>query len=261
MKTVIDAVNQQQGVWSCLDSDSAYHCNNGALNSYWYYGEYSPLNNEHVCTRDDFEQCCTDLSGDPIKLQLWKDSKNMTNLTQQQIIELFKDAPDSVYRYCKMTKGNTGVYYWLSDTGYWIVGDTDYPDYYEFALECDSGENFRRNDFYTIHVKPVTPSLIYTQAMYKEGVVPLVGMDCLFKHNSRFTKGTVVAKTKRFIVMIDPEGMERVRLIDESRFKPLETISESEKAFDAHYGTLKPPFTKKDALNIWNMAIDWSKSE
>ncbi len=61
MKIVIDAVNETKGEWTYPSSTSAYHRTNGT-DGYWYYGESKPFNDEHVCTREEFNQCVSELS-------------------------------------------------------------------------------------------------------------------------------------------------------------------------------------------------------
>lgn len=61
MKTVINAVNQLKAEWAFNDSVSAYFRISGET-GYWYFGESKPLLDEHVCTREEFNQCVDEMS-------------------------------------------------------------------------------------------------------------------------------------------------------------------------------------------------------
>lgn len=56
MKT-IDAVNFYQGEWRYNDATSAYY-----RGTYWYCGSTKNIATEHVCTREEFNQCVEELS-------------------------------------------------------------------------------------------------------------------------------------------------------------------------------------------------------
>jgi hypothetical protein len=62
---------------------------------------------------------------------------------------------------------------------------------------------------------------IYTKEMANNGVLPSVGMECLFKHGGYEEKGVVTAITKEYIVLTNKSGKERIRKLSESPVKPL----------------------------------------
>ena len=101
-----------------------------------------------------------------------------------------------------------------------------------------------------------TKSPIYTQAMSDAGELPSVGMECLFKHGGKMIKGCVVAVTERFIILIDDEGIERVRIILESTFEsltpPIELIDGERYEFELSFGDYRVGYYKKERNSFFD---------
>ena len=99
----------------------------------------------------------------------------MINLTEQEMIELFKDAPSLAHSYA------TGTYnkgYWLFDDGFEIEGEEGFYIYGEETIE---GENNILSDFEIIAVRPVIEPevLAYTKKMNEAGELPCEGVQFL----------------------------------------------------------------------------------
>ena len=136
-------------------------------------------------------------------------------------------APESAINYAKMINGNHGVYYWLSNTGYWAIGDNDHTEYHEFDLEFAGGENFARVDFEVISARRNTESIpVFSQAMCDAGELPSVGMECKYHDVSRDILVLIKYKSDWVIVFQQIEEgyakhVEISKPVDEVKFKPL----------------------------------------
>ena len=78
MKTIIDAVNNFQGSWR--KGERFLHYREDVM--HWYFGDNRAMRIFHgdyylVCSMDQFNQCVDVLTGDPLKLIIWKESQNI----------------------------------------------------------------------------------------------------------------------------------------------------------------------------------------
>jgi len=80
MKTVIDAVNFYQGEWRYHDATSAFY-----RGAYWYCGSTKDLPAEHVCTREEFNQCVEELSTNFGESQCYAEYKHYFPLPAKQV--------------------------------------------------------------------------------------------------------------------------------------------------------------------------------
>ena len=71
----------------------------------------------------------------------------------------WNEAPDGATHHARMSNLEY-LDYWLDDRGYWTEGN-----HYEFELETDDGENFKRREFCKITQRPLPVKPVYTQEM------------------------------------------------------------------------------------------------
>ena len=140
-----------------------------------------------------------------------------------------------------------------------------------YDLRCETGmSSSEANELYQSNKQvnkgefvPKANKPVYTQAMCDAGELPIVDMECLFKHGGHDSKGTVIAVTKRFIIIEDNEDMtERARRIEDCNIRPLtKTIQlEDGKAyqFDCKWGECLGYYEKE--LKVFNCAGSFVKS-
>ena len=108
----------------------------------------------------------------------------------------------------------------------WITGLED--NSYKFRvvgreyepLEWEFAGHIIRNELKFLTPRPEAKPL-FTQEMADNKVLPLVGMECLFKYGGDIVQGVTTAVTKEFIVFTEDCGKERIRKIKDCHIKPL----------------------------------------
>lgn len=153
-KSIVDTVNELKGEWQYKDSISAYYRTNGS-SGYWYYGESKTFNDEHVCTREEFNQCVEEMESNFGECNMYKVgnyrdalscggtqvAKPVTSPVHTKESAAIKTLENLNYTY-------HGAEYWKPPIG--LVNGTAYQfDYCNETHHGVYGENMKR--FYHIH--------------------------------------------------------------------------------------------------------------
>lgn len=167
-------------------------------------------------------------------------------------------APVWATAYAKLK--NKEWYYYLNDTCYAFVTNLD--EVCEYGLTNESTEYFLFGDFDVLverpkpETKPVytkeyfTPcSPVYTQDMADSGELPSVGMECCYSGvlGNIWNKCTIIAYYDGFVWTSD----NGIRALKSTKFKPLDTRTDNEKAFDKfldiNYNSTRDEFSKSES--------------
>lgn len=151
----------------------------------------------------------------------------MTELTEQQIIDLFKDAPEGATHY----DTSPDVYPWLkkdqNGNKYW---HNNHWTTYRFVIDKSEG-----------HIPKPLPSPTFTKTMADAGELPSVGMECLYKErggiNWRKCKIIAIHNSKVWLENLETNSCP-LNNVSTLEFKPLtppiELIDGKAYQFDYH---------------------------
>ena len=194
MKTIKDAYEELNG-----DLNNSFQFNGREFSLSYNIISESYICNEKTRSNDHYQYICTVEEFNNYK----PEQENKVDYTS---LEFWKDAPE-------------GYGYWLEHKSNPSSRDfcrLDKDGSYYF----DDGGTPTNIDNWLVVPRPKS-SPVFTQEMADNGVLPSVGMECIFKHGGSDCRGVVTAITKEFIVLTEDSGKERIRKLSESPIKPL----------------------------------------
>jgi len=129
-------------------------------------------------------------------------------------------------------------------TKYGTAGEDEHKVFYNDNNYQYTGEHMQQNVFNSsngykietlilIEKKPSKP--VYTQSMADNGELPLVGVECVFKHTSwgGYIKAIVLAVTDEYLILKEVHSShEQHYHLKDISFKAIDTRTDEEKALD-----------------------------
>lgn len=168
----------------------------------------------------------------------------MSELTQQQIIDLFKDAPEDATHYGFATDTKSEGWYKINENLSYQFMNIDAERWFGNVRIT----KLSSNGFGELLARPKAP--IFTQAMCDAGTLPSVGMECLIVHCSS-TKAIIIAITLQHVIVIEGKNTSEVHYcIEEVMLLPLTPPIELIDGEAYQFTFTKTNFTGKGIYNL-----------
>ena len=225
MKTITDAVNEFKGEWpdhnSLSRGDSVlilqHKCDKNLTNGATGYCEATY---RLISTEFEFLECIRQLTGCPVKLKQWQDSK-----MNKAIKDAYEDLNGVLPCYAKQKF----LFIDTDDDEYVMFYTRNHEDNYTYVCTVKEFNDYKKCKE---EVKPV-----YTKAMQDAGELPSVGELVQIGNKdgsyTDFFNGKLVhVKYKKLWISDDKHG-DRIVNFGDVIFQPIDTRTDKEKAIDA----------------------------
>jgi hypothetical protein len=253
MKDVFDAVIYYGGRNFVNGKHEKHHTHilHGRVSREFYTAYASDIGVGNViCSIQEFNTLVEHLASNKGRsTQTYADyKKEFEYMTTQQIIDLFKDAPEGSThmatsgKFFKMVRGKFAYYTCGVQHGGWVV------DYQPQPL---------LTNLITRPVTSPTPLPTYTKSIWEAGILPCVGMSCMIYYNetdSRFNdffdcEIEILAVTGDVFTFINPlKGLGALKL-ELKIINPIDTRTDTEKAIDDLLDECKRSSTHDGVIN------------